>query len=147
MLSTLQKPTLILWTGRQISLVFLICGSSYRYRNRYDSIEFTVSSPIMATSFNTVQGFNTDLGMSFSKEYESGNTLNLNHKLAYGFSDNQFRYHFNTSYSYSREERGNINLTASYKDATQINNNNPISGFANSIYTLFNERNLSKAIF
>jgi len=118
--------------------------SSYRYRNRYDSIEFTINSPLMATSFNTVQGLNTDLGMAFSKEYESGNTLNINHKLTYGFSDNQFRYHFNTSYLYSREERGNVSLTASYKDAVQLNNNNPISGFANTIYTLFNKNNYLK---
>ena len=118
--------------------------SSYRYRNRYDSIEFTVKSPLMATSFNTVQGLNTDLTLGYSKEYESGNKLNINHKLTYGFSDKQLRYRFNTTYLYSREDRGNISFTATYKDAMQINNSNPISDLSNTIYTLFIKSNYLK---
>ncbi len=118
--------------------------TGYSYRNRYDSIDFTLNSILNSVAFNTVQGLNLDLGMGFNKKYESGHNLNINHQLTYGFSDKQFRYHINSTLLYSREDRGNVSMSLAFKDPLQINNTKPITGFINTMYTLFNENNYMK---
>lgn len=123
---------------------FMDVLNGYTYSNSFKKWRITYDGPIMNTSFNTVQGWNTSVGLSFFKRNEDKNTYyQFGSNVAYGFSDEAFRptAYFsaklnNKSKSYLSVYGGNI--------AAQFNREEPISKLVNTVSTLFFKNNFMK---
>ncbi|WNM19009.1 DUF5686 and carboxypeptidase regulatory-like domain-containing protein [Flavobacterium capsici] len=123
---------------------FMDVLNGYTYSNSFKKWRITYDGPIMNTSFNTIQGWNTSVGLSFFKRNEDKNTYyQFGSNVAYGFSDEAFRptAYFsaklnNKSKSYLSIYGGNI--------ATQFNREEPISKLVNTVSTLFFKNNFMK---
>ncbi|MCA0348251.1 MAG: DUF5686 and carboxypeptidase regulatory-like domain-containing protein [Bacteroidetes bacterium] len=118
--------------------------NGYTYNNSFKKWRITYDGPLMNTSFNTVQGWNTSAGLSFFKRNEENRTYyQFGSNVAYGFSDEAYRP---TAYF----SAGLNNKTKSYLSvyggnaATQFNRDEPISKIVNTVSTLFFKSNFMK---
>ncbi len=101
-------------------------------------------SPIIdALQFNTVEGFVTDLGVSYTKYLPEKKFLNLKPRLRYGFGNNHLRAKLDLEYYYTPSRYASIKVSGG-KFVEQLNAINPISAFNNTYYTLLLERNFLK---
>ncbi|MEH6408266.1 MAG: DUF5686 and carboxypeptidase regulatory-like domain-containing protein [Leeuwenhoekiella sp.] len=117
----------------------------YSYINSYERWRISVDSPLEALRFNTIQGFNSNVGVSFSsweEDYASGYTAFA--KANYGFDDDRVRFTGGFTKRFNRTNRRTISITGGEK-VEQFNANEPIPTLVNSIATLFWERNYLKA--
>jgi hypothetical protein len=118
--------------------------NGYTYNNSFKKWRITYDGPLMNTSFNTVQGWNTRVGLSFFKRNEEKRTYyQFGTNVAYGFSDEAYRP---TAYF----SAGLNNKTKTYLSvyggnaATQFNRDEPISKLVNMVSTLFFKNNFMK---
>ena len=64
----------------------------YSFRNSYEDWSFSYNGPLLRTSFNTVQGFNTTAGFSYFKSLnDTGKWWNAGINANYSFSDRRVR--------------------------------------------------------
>jgi len=120
--------------------------SGYAYRNSIKRINWNITSPLNDLSVNTIQGFNSTLGFSYSKAYDKNRTkrLRIETDINYGFSEKRLRPKATIYYRANRIN--NLNFTISGGKAfTQINRSNPISNSLNSLLTYTFRRNYLKA--
>ena len=115
--------------------------SGYSYENTYKKWGIDISSPIKDLSFNTVQGWNSSVGIKYSKSVnKKGEKFNIGTKLNYGFSDKKARLTGNFSYKWNNITKPI--LTASGGVTTsQFNAKKPISKFGNTFSSIFFEKN------
>lgn len=106
---------------------------------------FSVSSPIIGTNFNTVQGFNIETLFSYTKHYDKFNTrwLSLDAKVNYGISDQEFRAFLASSFRFNAKNYNQLGLSVG-RDAFQFNPENPFSPIYNSFTSLFFRENYMK---
>ena len=118
--------------------------SGYHYNNSYHKWSLNYEGPLLSTQFNTVQGWNTKIGFSYTKRNEEKRTYtNIGTKINYGFSDNKIR----GIVSYTQKFNNTNNCTLNVMGGTsvsQFNNNNPISASVNTISSLFFKNNFMK---
>lgn len=120
--------------------------TGYNYKNSFKKYSFNYQglTNLASLTFNTVQGWNLDSGFSFNKwDDEKGKYTSINSTFNYGFSDDRLRvtasyYHKfnNTNDAYFYLKGGSA--------VSQFNANEPISGFINTISTLFFKNNYMK---
>lgn len=117
----------------------------YNYQNSWKSQNFNISAPVGGIHFNTVQGWNSKLDISYTqrKGEDGENFWRLYSNLNYGLSEERFRIHggflkkFNNfSKPYLRIEGGT--------GIEQINNRQSISPLLNDAATILFERNYMK---
>ncbi|MCP9201077.1 DUF5686 and carboxypeptidase regulatory-like domain-containing protein [Gramella sp. GC03-9] len=117
----------------------------YSYSNSWRNQTFSISAPIMGVGYNTVQGWNTDVRVSFTQrtgEYQQ-NYWRIYSDIDYGLAEDRFRM------SGGFEKKFN-NITDPYLrisggiETDQINATDPIAPLLNSITTIFFERNYMK---
>jgi len=118
--------------------------NGYTYNNSHKKWSLSYDGPLLATSFNTVQGWKTQVGLSYSKRDEEKRTFTrIASKLDYGFSEEKFR----ATASYMRKFN-NLNNSTLYVNGgssiNQFNPNNPISAIVNSVSSLFFKNNFMK---
>jgi hypothetical protein len=66
--------------------------NGYSYSNSFKKWSVNYNGPLLNSSFNTVQGWNSSIGLSYFKRNEEKNTYyQFGSSLAYGFSDEKFR--------------------------------------------------------
>lgn len=118
--------------------------TGYTYSNSFKKWKVSYDGPLMNTSFNTVQGFTTSVGLSFTKRNEEKRTYyQFGSNVAYGFSDEAFRP---TGYF----SAGLDNKTKTYLSvyggnaAAQFNPEEPISKIINTVSTLLFKNNFIK---
>ena len=118
--------------------------TGYTYSNSFKKWKISYDGPLMNTSFNTVQGFTTSVGLSFTKRNEEKRTYyQFGSNVAYGFSDEAFRP---TGYF----SAGLDNKTKTYLSvyggnaAAQFNPEEPISKIINTVSTLLFKNNFIK---
>ncbi len=117
----------------------------YSYGNSYKKQEFNISSPLFGTHFNTVQGYNTSVDISYRKNQDDnfGKYWRIYSKMNYGFSDDRFRVKGGFQKKFNNISKPILNLEAGVETA-QINPTLPISERINDITSLFFERNYLK---
>ena len=116
----------------------------YTYTNSYKKWSLNYNGPLRSTSFNTVQGWKTQIGFSFLERDEEKRTYtSISTRFDYGFSENKLRG--TLRYSRKFNNKDNSTLTAfGGSSVNQFNPNNPISDNVNSISTLFFKNNFMK---
>lgn len=117
----------------------------YTYSNTYAKKNFSISSPLLNTHFNTVQGWNTSLTLSFRKNLDDnfGKFWRISGTANYGFSDEQVRVSGLIQKKFNNISKPGLTISGGVK-TEQINNTKPISERINDITSLFFERNYLK---
>ena len=117
----------------------------YTIRNSYKKEFWRINSPLLALQYNTVQGANADLGVSFRKGYDdyrirwwqAAATLN------YGFEERKPRIFLEGIYHFNRLTNAELQVSGG-SSVVQFNNKSPISPTVNTSYSLFEAQNYMK---
>ncbi len=116
----------------------------YSYQNSHKDYRFSISSPISQISFNTVQGWNGNLGLDFTKQYDDYKRyLSINTTLNYGEADDRLRGTASIRYKFNNKNRRLLTFSGGIK-TQQFNASQPISRLENAVSTLFFEDNYMK---
>jgi len=122
---------------------FSLLVSGYGYKNRYRKEVWSISGLAPSFQFNTVEGAVVNLNMSYDKRTENKQRFFLSPTFRYGFSNG----HFNPKLI-AYKLLNNENFTSVFinggSDVMQFNNQQPITPFLNTFYTLLNEQNFMK---
>jgi len=126
----------------KFKIMDLFNGYSRYYKNGFKQFSYT---PLNEQSFNVVQGFSAGIGASVKtntdsfhmKGWEYGGHIN------YGFSDKNVRGGINYTRISNNDNDSKWSIAAGrYID--QYREADPISGLANTVYSLLDENNLAK---
>ena len=116
----------------------------YSYSNSYKKWSVNYDGPVMNTSFNTVQGWNTKVGLSFSKRNEEKRTYyRFGGNVAYGFTDEKLRPTGFFSTKLDNNSKSYLNINGG-NEVSQFNPDEPISKIINSVSSLFFRNNFMK---
>ena len=116
----------------------------YSYDNTYKKSTVNISSIFKDLNFNTVQGWNTSVGINYSKSInKKGEYFNIGTKANYGFSDKKIRPTANFFYKWNNFTKPILTASAGIT-TSQFNAKNPISKVGNTIGSLFYQRNYLK---
>lgn len=123
---------------------FMDILNGYTYSNSFKKWSINYNGPLLNTSFNTVQGFNTSIGLSFFKNNEDKKTYyQFGSNVAYGFSDEVFRPTAYFSAKLNNKTKTFVSVIGG-NVATQFNPEEPISKIANTISSLLFKNNFMK---
>ncbi len=116
----------------------------YEYKNSFKKRTFAYEGPFFATSFNTVQGWNTGVGFSYSTFDNDKRTFNkISTKLNYGFAEKKIRGTASYSQKFNNLDKSTLLISAG-STVNQFNATNPISKIVNEVSTLFFKDNYLK---
>ena len=122
--------------------------TGYSKRNSFKKNEFRYDGLFNLTSlgFNTVQGWNLDSGFSYSNWKQSeteGKYTQIKTVFNYGFAEQRLRATGNFYHKFNSQNYAYMNVSGG-TTVNQFNDKNPISGFVNTISTLFFKDNYAK---
>ena len=118
--------------------------SGYTYENSFEDKEFSISSPLAGLNFNTVQGYNINLDLNFTKQYdEFRKQLSIENQVNYSFDTNTLRATIGFRYKFNNVNDLNIGFSSGIK-VQQYNEQDPISSLINETSSLFFEDNYMK---
>ena len=116
----------------------------YTYTNTYEDWSAGITSPIEAISFNTVQGWNANVGAFYRKNYDDFNRyFSVSGNINYGFSEDRLRGSVSATYKFNNTSRPFVTLSAGVI-TQQFNTSDPISKSLNTGFSLFSEQNFMK---
>lgn len=116
----------------------------YSYKNSFKKWSIDYDGLLMNTSFNTVQGWNTHTGISYTKRNEEKRTYTrLSSKFDYGFSEEKLRVSGSFVHKFNNLNNATLSIYGG-SSVNQFNPNNPISTIVNSVSTLFFKNNFMK---
>ncbi|MBT8256327.1 MAG: DUF5686 and carboxypeptidase regulatory-like domain-containing protein [Bacteroidia bacterium] len=117
----------------------------YTYTNTFRKWNLEYNAPLPGVHFNTVQGWNSAIGLNFFKWYDENRTrwINANVSADYGLSEDRLRFTGSISKNFNRINRLRLGLSGG-NAVRQFNSERPISPIVNTISTLFFERNYMK---
>lgn len=119
----------------------LVLGNTYKLA---DKTHLEIHSPLEKLRYNTVEGFNFDYRLSFTKTFDNKNWLRLGPTARYAFAREKLSGFINVRYDFGeREHRNGLELNVG-RYVNQYNNDEPIHPVINTIMTLFLERNYMK---
>ncbi|WP_440120519.1 DUF5686 family protein [Tenacibaculum sp. Ill] len=118
--------------------------SGYTYQNSYNKWSISTSSPIENLNFNTVQGWNSSLGVNYRKSLnKKGKRFSIGTDINYGFSEKKVRPTANFNYRWNNTTRPVLTISGGIA-TPQFNPKQPISKFWNTISSIGFERNYLK---
>ncbi len=118
--------------------------SGYNYSNTHEEWNAGITSPISAISFNTVQGWNANIGGYYRKSYDKFKRyLSVGGTINYGFSDERLRGTVNSTYKFNNTSRAFLTVSGGIT-TQQFNGSEPISKALNTAFSLFDEKNYLK---
>jgi hypothetical protein len=118
--------------------------NGYSYSNSFKKWSINYNGPLLNTSFNTVQGWNSSLGFSYFKRNEDKHTYyQFGSSFAYGFSDEKFRPTAYFSSKLSNKSKTYLSVFGG-NSVNQFNREEPISKLVNTVSTLFFKNNFMK---
>ncbi len=117
----------------------------YTYENSYKKWRISYNGPLPGINFNTVQGWNGGIGLSYFQSYDENRTrwLTAYSRVNYGISDERLRTSVGVIYNFNQTNKLRIGLYGG-NEAVQFNRSQPITPMVNTISTLFFERNYMK---
>ena len=118
--------------------------SGYSFENSFEHKEFSISSPLKGLNFNTVQGFNSNLEIDYTKRYDKFKKyLRLKSQINYSFDTQKVRGTLGFRYKFNNINDLNVAFSAGIK-VKQFNDQEPISNLINSLSSLLFEDNYMK---
>jgi hypothetical protein len=118
--------------------------SGYSYENSFENKVFSISSPLNSFNFNTVQGFNTNLDINYTKRYnEYKKYLSIGGQLNYSFETQRLRGTAGINYKFNDINDLKIGFSTGIK-VQQFNAQEPISNLINELSSLLFEENYMK---
>lgn len=116
----------------------------YTYKKSFTEETYSYGGPLTKIAFNTVQGYNVNTRLSYTKRnrdkrtyYTFGSTFN------YGFAEDRLRVKVDFSSRFNNLKNAFVSFSAG-NDIVQFNEQNPISAFVNTVSTLFFKDNYMK---
>lgn len=118
--------------------------TGYNYRNSFRNYSVNYDGLLLGFGFNTVQGYNTSTGISFTKSDKEKRTFTtIGTKFNYGFSEERFRAMGYITRKFNNTSRRTMTLSGG-NTINQFNPENPISRIVNTIATSLFKRNYMK---
>ncbi len=119
--------------------------TGYTYENSYKNWDLNYEGPFPKVNFNTVQGWNGGVGLSYFKSYDENRAkwLSIYTRATYGVSDERVRITGGIVKRFNRVNRLQLSLSGG-SEVAQFNSSEPILPFINSVASLFFERNYMK---
>ena len=103
--------------------------SGYTYENSFEDKEFSISSPLAGLNFNTVQGYNANVDINYTKRYdEYKKYLCIENQVNYSFETQTLRGTVGFRYKFNNINDLNVGFSAGIK-VQQFNDQEPISRF------------------
>ncbi|MBR9920877.1 MAG: carboxypeptidase-like regulatory domain-containing protein [Bacteroidetes bacterium] len=129
--------------ANKFQAIHLLAG--YTWRNSWEHTRWQISSPIDGIQFNTVQGLNGRLGMSYRKstDLNRSSEYEIKSTLYYGYSDKQWLNDWQFRYRFDQVRFRELKLAGGTKVA-QFFDGKPISTTNNEFYSLYFKRNYLK---
>ena len=118
----------------------------YNYKNSFKKWSFDYAGllDISSLTFNTVQGYSLNSGLTFKKwDDELGKRTTIAATLNYGFSDERLRATGSFSHRFNNQNYATLSIAGGVA-VKQFNENNPISALINTTSTLFFKNNFMK---
>lgn len=116
----------------------------YSYRKSFKKWSINYDGPLMSTSFNTVQGWKTKVGLSYTKyDNEKRTYTYIGSKIDYGFSEKKVRTTIYFSKKFNNINNAILNLNGG-SAISQFNSSNPISNSINTTSSLLFKNNFMK---
>ncbi|WP_196889564.1 DUF5686 and carboxypeptidase regulatory-like domain-containing protein [Aureivirga sp. CE67] len=118
--------------------------SGYSYRNSKKDYRISFDMPWTEFRFNTVQGWNSNVNLDFSKYNEDkGSSFYASATVEYGFSDDRVRPSGYVYYRFNQKTRPAISVRGGNR-VKQFNRSEPITPFLNTVSSLFFQDNYMK---
>ena len=118
--------------------------SGYSYKNSFKKWSIDYDGPLLSTSFNTVQGWRINAGLSYTKSDEDKRTFTrIGSKFDYGFSEEKIRGTASFVHKFNNTNRSLLYINSG-SSVNQFNGSNPISNIVNTVSTLFFKNNFMK---
>lgn len=126
---------------KPLSLLF-----GYRHQDSKLNRVISYTSPIGAVGLNTIQGWNTNIGLQYSKYFDKqkNKIVRAGSKIDYGFSEKVLRSYGFLEYRDWQHDDIMYRIEGG-KKLMQYSNQEPIAEGLNSIFTLLFKRNYLKA--
>ncbi len=105
---------------------------------------FKFHSPLPGLNFNTVDGFNQELRVSYFKRLKNKGRFEISPLVRYAFSRDKLSYTMRSEYKYGNEMKSGALKVEGGVYYSQFNSNEPIVPFTNSFSTLFVQKNYFK---
>ncbi|WP_300434436.1 DUF5686 and carboxypeptidase regulatory-like domain-containing protein [Christiangramia sp.] len=117
----------------------------YSYQNSWKNRNFSISAPISGIGFNTVQGWNTDITLTYTQRTgeDQENYWRIFSELDYGLSEEKLRLNGGFEKKFNNYNKPFLRISGGIA-TEQINAREPISPLLNSISTILFERNYMK---
>jgi hypothetical protein len=116
----------------------------YSYRKSFKKWSINYDGPLMTTSFNTVQGWKSKVGLSYTKyDNEKRTYTYIGSKIDYGFSEKKVRPTVYFSKKFNNINNATLNINGG-STISQFNSSNPISGLVNTFSSLLFKNNFMK---
>ena len=117
---------------------------NYSYNNSFKKWSIDYDGPLKTFSFNTVQGYRINAGLSYNKRNEEEKSFTrISSKFDYGLSEEKLRATVNYTHKFNNTNNSIVYFNTG-SSANQFNGGNPISNIVNSVSTLFFKRNFMK---
>ena len=118
--------------------------SGYSYKKSFKKTSIDYEGILTSLSFNTVQGWRLNTGLSYTKRDEDKRTYTrFGSKFDYGFSEKKLRATANFTRKFNNNNNSTLYINGG-STASQFNGNNPISNIVNTVSTLFFKNNFMK---
>jgi hypothetical protein len=139
-----SKPYLDSINKVQNKFNFISPITGYTYRNSYEKWALNFDGLIDNFSFNTVQGFNTSIGVNyFKRQNNKGKWFTFGAKVNYGFSDDRVRPFVFFNKNWNNTSRPKLTFVAGLT-TQQFNEREPIFKLNNTLNSLFFRNNYMK---
>lgn len=113
----------------------LVTGATYRFKNQN---RLTYQGPLQTLAYNTVEGFVFDASLQWQKRWARTFTTGIKPMARYAIGQNQLN---GTLTGFAGNEKWRVQLEGG-QYVYQINKDNPVNPFINSIASLIFEQNL-----
>jgi len=118
--------------------------SGYTYENSFENKQFSINSPLIGLNFNSVQGFNSNVDIDYTKRYdEYKKYVSFQSLINYSYETHKLRGTLGFRYKFNNIDDLNISFSAGTK-VEQFNDQTPISSLINDVSSLFFENNYIK---
>ncbi|WP_162127362.1 DUF5686 and carboxypeptidase regulatory-like domain-containing protein [Flavobacterium phycosphaerae] len=118
--------------------------SGYSYKNSFKKWSVNYDGPLFFPSFNTVQGWRINAGLSYFKRNEEKRSYtSISTRFDYGFSEEKIRGTFNFAHKFNNINNSLLSVNGGSM-VSQFNRSNPISNIVNSVSSLFFKNNFMK---
>jgi len=129
--------------NNRLGLLDILFG--YSYQNSFEKWDISYQGPLPGVNFNTVQGWNGGVGLSYFKAYDENSTrwLRIFSRIRYGISDDRLRPAGGVVFNFNRINRLRLGIYGG-NEVVQFNRSQPITPLINTVSSLFFERNYMK---